>query len=259
MPGTMPGVVAGVSEPGLAEFSRPRRNARKVGAQILVVEDDRQLVRLLRRQLRRHNYALDAVASAPDARLSFERLPPDLVLLDLDLRDASGWRLIEDIRSRTAVPILALSTERAERYAVSALELGADDYLVKPFGLDELVARIRVALRHVARPRTGAEPVLRLGYLELDLERRTVLRAGRPIHVTPTEYRLLKVFACHPDRFLSDQFLMDGVWGPRHQRGEHLLHVYIARLRKKVEEDPSTPRYLLSESGLGYRYATVNE
>ena len=240
----------------LPRWQRPGRNSRTAGARILVVEDDRQLSRLLQRQLRRHNYVLDAVVSAPDARLAFERLPPDLVLLDLDLSDSSGWGLIERFRSRTAVPIVAVSTLRAERYVVSALELGADDYLVKPFGLEELLARIRVALRHVARPRSGADPVLQLGNLTLDLERHCVFRAGRPIHVTPTEYRLLKVFACQPDRFLSDRFLMDAVWGASRQPAEHLLHVYVARLRKKVEDDPSAPRYLLNQSSLGYRFAT---
>ena len=177
------------------------------------MEDDRQLSRLLQRQLRRRNYAVEALASAHDARLAFDRLLPDLVLLDLDLGDASGSALIVSFRSRTAVPIVAVSTLRAERYAVSALELGADDYLVKPFGMEELVARIRVALRHVARPQSGADPVLQLGNLTLDLERHCVFRDDRPIHVTPTEYRLLKVFACQPDRFLSDRFLMDSVWG----------------------------------------------
>ena len=248
--------MVGEAERDVAQLALPRRNSRTAGARILLVEDDRQLSRLLQRYLRRRNYALDTIVSAPDARLAFEWLLPDLVLLDLDLGDSSGWGLIEHFRSRSGIPIVAVSTLRGERYAVSALELGADDYLVKPFGLEELVARIRVALRHVARPRSGADPVLQLGNLTLDLDRHCVFRAGRPIQVTPTEYRLLKVFACQPDRFLSDGFLMDAVWGAGRQPAEHLLHVYIARLRKKVEDDPAAPRRLLNQSSLGYRFAT---
>jgi two-component system, OmpR family, KDP operon response regulator KdpE len=229
---------------------------KRAGARVLLVEADRALTRLIVRKLRRHSFSIEAVTCARDGRAAFERFHPDLVLLDLDLGDSSGWDFITDVRTRGAVPIVTLSGVRTERHAVSTLELGADDFLIKPFGLDELLARIRVALRHVARPRAGAEPLLQLGNLELDLERRAVFRDRQPMHVTPTEYQLLKVFATHPDRFLSDRFLIDAVWGPGWRGGEHILHVCVARLRKKVEPEPATPRALLNESGLGYRFAT---
>jgi two-component system KDP operon response regulator KdpE len=223
---------------------------------VLLVEDDPGLARLIRRKLRQHRFTLEVATSVDDAARAFARQRADLVMIDLDLAEGAGWEAIADLRSRAAVPIIALSSRHAERDTVAALELGADDYLSKPFGLDELQARIRVALRHVARPDSGAEPILRVGNLDLDLAQRRILRDGRPIHVTPTEYELLKFFVSHPDRFLSDRKLIEAVWGPSWQGGEHILHVYVARLRRKLEDDPAVPRYLLTESGLGYRFAT---
>src|SRR5579871_6126175 len=216
------------------------RTPQRAGARVLLVEDDPGLARLIRRKLRLHRYTLELVTSVDDARRAFEHQRADLVMIDLDLADGSGWQAIADLRARAAVPIIALSSRRAERDAVAALELGADDYLSKPIGLDELLARIRVALRHVAQPESGAEPILRVGNVELDLEQRRILRDGRPIHLTPTEYQLLKFFATHLDRFLSDRMLIDAVWGPSWQGGEHILHVYVARLRRKLEADPAT-------------------
>ena len=236
--------------------SSGERTPQRAGARVLLVEDDPGLARLIRRKLRLHRYTLEMVTSVDDASRAFDRQRADLVIIDLDLADGSGWQAIADLRARAAVPIIALSSHRAERDAVAALELGADDYLSKPIGLDELLARIRVALRHVAQPESGAEPILSVGNLELDLEQRRILRDGRPIHLTPTEYQLLKFFATHPDRFLSDRMLIDAVWGPSWQGGEHILHVYVARLRRKLEADSATPRYLLTESGLGYRFAS---
>jgi two-component system, OmpR family, KDP operon response regulator KdpE len=234
----------------------PRQPPTHPGARVLVVEGDSALARLIQRKLRRHGLSCEPVSSARDARRALDRLRPDLVLLDLDLADSAAWDLITDIRSRTAVPILAMSSPRGERHTVAALDLGADDYVTKPLGFEELRARIRVALRHVARPESGAEPVLRVGNLVLDIERRLVLRAGLPVHVTPTEYQLLKLFATHPDRLLTDRMLMNAVWGPGWRGGEHILHVYVARLRKKVEDDPAAPRFLVTESGLGYCFAS---
>jgi two-component system KDP operon response regulator KdpE len=231
------------------------RTSRRPGARVLLVEDDPGLARVIQRKLRRHRFSLELVTSAGAAAHAFDRRCPDLVLVDLDLADVSGWDTVADIRSRAAVPIIAVSARRSERDTVAALELGADDYLSKPFGLEELVARIRVALRHVAQPESGVDAVLRVGDLELNIEQRRVTRTGRSVHVTPTEYQLLKFFATHPDRFLADRVLINGVWGPAWQGGEHILHVYVARLRRKLEADPAAPRYLLTESGLGYRFA----
>jgi two-component system KDP operon response regulator KdpE len=235
-----------------------RHAAGKVGPRVVVVEDDKALARLVQRKLRKLNFSVECVASAPEARAAFDRLQPDLVVLDLDLVDSTSWELLAEIRSRSSTPVLTVSMLRAEHNAVAALDMGADDYILKPFGLDELIARIRVALRHVARPSIGAQPILRVGNLELDLERHIVLRDTQQIHVTPTEFRLLKALVTQPDRFLSDRYLMDAVWGSDWRGGEHILHVYVARLRKKIEDDPSAPRYLLNESGLGYRFCPAD-
>lgn len=232
------------------------RSLKRAGARVLLVEDDPGLARLIRRKLRQHRFTLEMATSVDEATRAFDRQHADLIMIDLDLADGSGWQVIGQIRSRAPVPIIALSSRRAERDTVAALELGADDYLSKPIGLDELQARIRVALRHVAQPESGAEPIVRVANLELDLEQRRIVREGRSVHFTPTEYELLKFFATHPDRFLSDRKLIHAVWGPAWQGGEHILHVYIARLRRKVEDESAAPRYLLTESGLGYRFAS---
>ena len=224
------------------------------GARVLIIEPDPALGRAIARKLRQQNFAVNRVATAAEYRQSFDRLRPDLVLLDLHLPDAGVWGLISEVRER-GVPIIVISERRAESDTVEALDLGADDFIIKPFGLDELLARVRVALRHIARPDSGTEPVLRIGSLEVDVARRQVRRGGQLIHVTPTEYQLLRVFATHPDRFVPDRTLIEKVWGRAWRGGEHILHVYIGRLRKKFEDDRAEPRYLLTESGLGYRFA----
>jgi two-component system KDP operon response regulator KdpE len=226
------------------------------GARILILEDDKGLARVIQRKLRRQDFRFETVASPDAAREVLDLFRPDLLLLDLDTADPDGFDLISDIRAYSAVPIVAIASQATERDAVAALERGADDFLAKPFGLDELVARMRVELRHVAKPHRGADPVMRVGELRLNVERRQVLRDGQTVHVTPTEYRLLKLFAMHQDRFLPDQWLMDQIWGPSWRGGEHILHVYVGRLRRKLEPDPARPRYLLTESGVGYRLVT---
>jgi two-component system, OmpR family, KDP operon response regulator KdpE len=228
------------------------------GARVLLLTNDKSLARLISRKLRRHGLGLEPVATPAWARNALRRPRPDLVLIDLDTTGGdSKWDLIADVRAREDVPVIVTSTTGSERDAVAALELGADDYLRKPFGVDELFARIRVALRHVAAPAFGAAPVVRVADLEVDLERRRLVRGGEAIHLTPTEYELLKLFATHPGRFLPDTLLIEAVWGPAWRGGEHILHVYVARLRRKIEQDPSCPRYLVSESGLGYRFASA--
>jgi len=181
---------------------------------------------------------------------------PDVILLDLGLPDADGVDLIRDIRGYSSTPIVVLSARNAERDKVAALDLGADDYLTKPFGVDELLARIRVALRHAAGPSSGAEAVFRAGDLEIDFERRRVAVVGREVHLTPTEYDLLKALASHPDKVLTDRMLLQQVWGVEYGSEYHYLHVYVARLRKKLEADPQKPRHLITEPGVGYRLLT---
>lgn len=223
------------------------------GAHILVVDDEPAIVRAVRANLTRHGFRVDVAENARQALLAHAHHRPDLILLDLGLADRDGLDVIRDIRARSNTPIVVLSVRGAERDKVAALDLGADDYLTKPFGVDELLARVRVALRHAARPSSGASAVFRTGELELDFENRKVSVGGSDVRLTPTEYSLLKVFAANPNKLLTDRVLLQSVWGPEYGAEGHYLHVYIARLRKKIETDPQNPRYLLTEPGVGYR------
>ena len=179
---------------------------------------------------------------------------PELILLDLGLPDGDGLELTRRLRANTGAPIIVISARGREVDKVAALDLGADDYLTKPFGVEELLARMRVALRH-ARRGTGAppEPVFAAGDLEVDLGRRRVLRSGQEVHLTPTEYRLLSVLARQPDRVLTHRHLLQEVWGASYVDQTHYLRVYMAQLRHKLERDPTRPRILTTEPGVGYR------
>ncbi len=222
------------------------------GARVLVVDDEPAIVRAVRANLERRGFRVDVAERAGEA-LERAQAHPDVVLLDLGLPDADGLDLIADIREHTSAPIIVLSARDAEGQKVRALDLGADDYLTKPFGLDELLARIRVALRHtVGRP----SPVFRTGALVIDLERRRVTVEGDEVRLTPTEYQLLVALARKADRVLTVPMLLREVWGPEYGSEDHYLHVYVARLRKKIEPDPQRPRYIMTEPGVGYRLLT---
>uniref|UniRef100_A0A831TFK5 Response regulator transcription factor n=1 Tax=Thermorudis peleae TaxID=1382356 RepID=A0A831TFK5_9BACT len=228
------------------------------GARILIVDDEPAIRRVLRANLEHHGFD---VATAADGRTALNltaRWHPDLILLDLGLPDLDGLDIVKAVRARSNVPIIILSVRSAEREKVAALDLGADDYLTKPFGIAELLARIRVALRHAARPTQGAVPLVRAGEIEVDFESRRVTIQGREVRLTPTEYELLKVFLTHPNKVLTDRFLLQQVWGPEFSHADHYLHVYVARLRKKLEPDPQQPRYIRTEPGVGYRF-TVDD
>jgi two-component system KDP operon response regulator KdpE len=226
------------------------------GARILVVDDEPALVRAVETNLRKHDFRVERAATGEEALEAYSRHRPDLVLLDLGLPDLDGLQVIRSIRSRASTPIVVLSARGGEGDKVAALEQGADDYLTKPFGARELLARIRVALRHVAGPAQGAEPVVVAGEMAIDLEHRRVTLADREVHFTPTEYDLLKIFVANPDKVLTDRMLVETVWGVAYRQQAHSLHVYVARLRKKLEADPQVPRYLLTEPGVGYRFVT---
>ncbi len=226
---------------------------RPPGAHILVVDDEPAITRALRVNLSRHGYRVETAGSGREALDLLAFHLPDLVLLDLGLPDLDGLTVIQQLRTRSNTPVVVLSVRGAERDKVAALDLGADDYLTKPFGIDELLARIRVALRHAARPASGSSAVFRTGELVVDLERRTVQSDGNEVHLTPTEYDLLKLFVTNPNKLLTDRMILQQVWGPRYQSEAHYLHVYIARLRKKIELDPQKPRYLVTDPGVGYR------
>ena len=226
---------------------------QKRGATILIVDDELAIQRALRTILHGHGYQVEAAETGRQALDSFSRRRPDLVLLDLGLPDMDGLEVIRQMRAQSNTPIVVLSVRGAEHDKVAALDLGADDYLTKPFGVEELLARVRVALRHAARPESGSAAVFRTGDLEVDMDRRRVSVAGSEVHLTPTEYQLLKAFVTHPDKVLTDRMLLYEVWGPEYGSEAHYLHVYVARLRKKIEADPQKPRYLITEPGVGYR------
>jgi two-component system KDP operon response regulator KdpE len=226
---------------------------RPTGARILVVDDEPAILRAIRANLARHGFQVETAESGDQALEAYARHRPDLVLLDLALPDVDGLVVLREVRARSNTPVVVLSVRDAERDKVAALDLGADDYLTKPFGVDELLARIRVALRHAARPASGSAAVFRTADLEVDLERRRVTVGGKEVHLSPTEYALLKVFIEHPNKLLTDRMLLNQVWGPAYGSEGHYLHVYVARLRKKIETDPQNPQYLVTDPGVGYR------
>lgn len=229
--------------------------ADKPGAAvILVIEDDPQIRRFLRATLMDEGYHyLDAATGLEGLRLVGMQ-HPDLVILDLGLPDLDGLEVTRRLREWTATPIIVLSARNRERDKVDALDAGADDYLTKPFGVDELMARIRVALRHADR-RDG-EPelaVVETSALRIDLAARRVTRAGEDVHLTPIQYQLLAVLARHAGRVVTHTQLLKEVWGPHYERETQYLRVYMGQLRQKLEADPARPRYLLTEPGVGYR------
>jgi two-component system KDP operon response regulator KdpE len=226
------------------------------GARILVVEDDPGILRALKTNLTRHGFEVETAETGGQALDSFSCRPPDLILLDLGLPDVDGTVVIQEVRARANTPIVVLSVRGAERDKVAALDLGADDYLTKPFGVEELLARVRVALRHAAGVASGTAAVFKTGDLEVDIEHRRVRVGAEEVHLTPTEYDLLKTFVSQPDKVLTDRMLLRAVWGPEYGSEAHYLHVYVARLRRKIEKDPQRPRYLLTEPGVGYRLVT---
>jgi two-component system KDP operon response regulator KdpE len=223
------------------------------GARILVVDDEASIRRALNTILTRNGFTVETVETGRQAIEDYQSFRPDLILLDLGLPDITGMEVIRQLRNQTDTPIVVVSVRDAERDKVTALNLGADDYVTKPFGADELLARIRVALRHVVHPPSGSAAIFRTGDLEVDIEHRNVRVSGHDIHLTPTEYELLKALITHPGKVLTDRMLLQQVWGPEYGSEAQYLHVYVARLRKKIEADPRSPRYIVTDVGVGYR------
>ncbi len=219
------------------------------GARILVVDDEPAILRTVSVSLRGYGFRVETAECGAEALEKFGRFRPDIILLDLVLPDCHGREIIRTIRQHSAVPIIVLSARGEEAEKVAALEEGADDYLTKPFGVRELIARIRVALRHAAHLGSRA-PVIRAGELTIDLERRQVMVADNEVRLTPTEYEFLKVLASHPNRVVTDRMLLAQVWGNAYGAGPNYLHVYVARLRRKL--GPAAHR-LVTEPGVGYR------
>jgi two-component system KDP operon response regulator KdpE len=220
------------------------------GSRILVVDDEAQILRALQTSLQGAGYEVEVAATAAEAVTSAATHPPDGVILDLMLPDGSGTDVCRELRSWTNVPILVLSAVGDEQEKVAALDAGADDYVTKPFGNEELLARLRAALRRVDVV-TG--PVVELGALVVDLERRLVTLQGEPVSLTPTEFELLRLFVRNEGKLLTHPTILREVWGPRYGDESHYLHVYVSQLRRKIEPDPARPRFLLTEPGAGYR------
>lgn len=223
-------------------------------AKILVVEDEPPIRKLLRISLASQGHqVVEAETAAIGLRHAASELP-DLVILDLGLPDQDGLEVIQQLRQESSVPILVLSARGREADKVAALDAGADDYLTKPFGAGELLARVRVALRHAAMASARAsEPSFQVGELHVDLDRREVALAGQPVHLTPTEYRLLTALVRNAGKVVTHRQLLKEVWGPDSVHENQYLRVYMGQLRRKIEQDTTRPRYIQTEAGVGYR------
>jgi two-component system, OmpR family, KDP operon response regulator KdpE len=217
---------------------------------VLVVDDEPQILRALQTNLRGAGYEVDTASTAADALATAAMRPPDAVILDLVLPDRSGTEVCRELRTWSSAPVLVLSVVGDEPEKVAALDAGADDYIQKPFGIEELLARLRAVLRR-AGPSGG--PVLEIGELVVDLDKRSVAVGGRPVSLTPHEFELLRVLAQNEGKLMTHPAILREVWGPAYGEESHYLHVYVSQLRRKIETDPARPRYLLTEPGAGYR------
>jgi two-component system, OmpR family, KDP operon response regulator KdpE len=222
-------------------------------ARVLVVEDELDIRRFVRLALEGEGLEVYEADTLRRGLIEAGTRRPDLVVLDLGLPDGDGVEFIRDVRGWSEVPVLVLSARSAEAQKVQALDVGADDYLVKPFGTAELLARVRAHLRRRGRSEPDA-PMTSFGDVRIDHARRVVEKAGEALHLTPIEYRLLIHLAAHPDRVLTHRQMLSAVWGPSHAQDTHYLRVHMANLRKKIEADPAQPRHLVTETGVGYRF-----
>ena len=220
---------------------------------ILLIEDDPQIRRFLRAALAAEEYRLQEAATAEEGSAQAAARQPDLILLDLGLPDRDGLDVIRSVRQWGQIPILVLSARGQEKDKIAALDLGADDYVAKPFAIGELLARIRAALRRAAGRIDGAGALVHFGPVEVDLEKRVVRVEGREVHLTPNEYKLLQILIQHAGKVLTQRQLLNEVWGPQHTEQAQYLRVYIAQLRRKLERNPARPKYLQTEPGVGYR------
>jgi two-component system KDP operon response regulator KdpE len=221
------------------------------GLRVLVVDDERAIRRFLHASLTAHGYTVFEASTGREALAAVVGDRPDLIILDLGLPDLDGIEVTRQLREWTKTPIIVLSVREEEAAKVAALDVGADDYLTKPFGMAELMARIRVALRHADQP--AGEPVFEVGDLRVDRARRLVSIAGNAIVLTPTEYDLLRILVQYAGKVLTHRQLLRLVWGTGYEQETHLLQVNVSNLRRKIEPDPSRPSYIITEVGVGYR------
>jgi two-component system, OmpR family, KDP operon response regulator KdpE len=227
--------------------------ARAITPTVIVIEDEPQIRRFVRTALESEGCSVTEAGTAERGLVEAGTRKPDLIILDLGLPDRDGVDVVRGIRAWSAVPILILSARVDESDKVNALDAGADDYLTKPFGVAELLARTRALLRRVRQLGHNAGPVFRFGNIEIDLAKRQVLKHNEPLHLTPIEYKLLVLLVANAGKVLTQRQLLREVWGPSHSEDAHYLRVYMTGLRRKLEENPNLPRHLKTESGVGYR------
>ena len=220
---------------------------------ILVVDDEPQIRRALRTSLSAHGYEVETAGTGEQGLVAAADTAPELVFLDLGLPDLDGTEVIRRLRSFSEVPVIVLSVRDQQADKVAALDAGADDYVTKPFGMEELLARLRATLRR-SQAEEPAPPVLRFGALEVDLARRLISLGGEPVHLTPTEYGLLEALVTNPGKLLTHQWLLRKVWGQGYAQESHYLRVYVRALRKKLGDDAAAPALILTEPGVGYRW-----
>ncbi len=220
---------------------------------VLVVEDELPMRRFLSAALESHGFRVAAAGSLAAAEQLATEVPPAAILLDLGLPDGDGLALVRGLRAWSSAPVIVISARDREDDKVTALDAGADDYLTKPFGTNELLARLRVALRHARAQRASDDPVLEIGAIRIDQARYEVSVDGKAVHLTPTEFRLLALLARHVGKVLTHRQLLQEVWGPRNTHQTHYLRVHMAALRRKIELDPARPRWIATEPGVGYR------
>jgi two-component system KDP operon response regulator KdpE len=221
------------------------------GARILVIDDEKQIRRMLKAALDGYGYNIAEAASGREGLNQAAIFHPDLIILDLGLPDLEGTEVIQRLREWTKTPIIILSVREQESDKIKALDAGADDYITKPFSMGELLARIRVALRHAAK--TDDEPILSFGELMVDLAHRNVTIKGEEVRLTPIEYEILKYLALQAGRVVTHKQLLRAIWGPNYQEQTQYLRVYVGQIRRKIEIDPSQPEHIITEPGIGYR------
>ncbi|WP_332743418.1 two-component system response regulator KdpE [Hydrogenophaga sp.] len=224
------------------------------GSQVLIVEDEAHIRRFVRLTLEAEGHTVHEAENYQRGLIEAGTRRPDLVVLDLGLPDGDGVDLIRELRQWSSMPVIVLSARSTEASKIAALDAGADDYLVKPFGSGELSARVRAQLRRHQQQTPGGAPQINFGDIRVDLVRRVVERAGEALHLTPIEYKLLTHLASQPDRVITHAQLLKAVWGPGHAEDSHYVRVHMANLRKKIEAQPSMPRHLVTEAGIGYRF-----
>ena len=221
------------------------------GARILIIDDERQIRRFLRVALTSHGYVVKEVGTGKEGLDVVAVFSPDLVILDLGLPDIDGLEVVRQLREWSKVPIIILSVKEQEKDKITALDCGADDYVTKPFGMGELLARIRAAMRHIAG--VEEQPILQFEDLMVDLVHRRIIRDDNEIKLTLTEYEIVRNLAINAGKVLTHSFLLRTVWGPTYEKEVQYLRVYIGQIRRKLERDPSRPRHIITEPGVGYR------